>query len=95
LVGALDFWPGGNSARATAPVDQHGALRRSAAIPAQRIGSRVSRNGNADSGQIRWVTSRTPSIAGRWSDPKLEVVAHHALLGAVIELVVLLADWAA
>ena len=36
----------------------------SAAICASASGSRVSRNGNADSGQIRWVTSRTPPDCG-------------------------------
>jgi hypothetical protein len=58
------FCPGGASGARTAPVISTVPCGSSAAICAIASGSRVSRNGNADSGQISTVASRTPDDCG-------------------------------
>ena len=47
-----------------APVMRIAPLCRRSPISASAWGSRASRNGKADSGQIKWVTSATPVELG-------------------------------
>jgi hypothetical protein len=71
--------------------DQHGALRQqSCVICASASGSRVRKNGKADSGQIKCVRRARRAIADRSAIGQRDIAIHDFLLGGVIETHVLL-----
>ena len=90
VVGARDPHPRRQSGARTEPVISTVPLGRSSAICAIASASRVRKNGNADSGQIRMVASRTPVDCGPRRDPTGPDISASPPPGGVVEFDVLL-----